>query len=624
MRVTLVSFGSEGDLRPQLALAGGLKAAGHSVVVVAEESGAVLTAAAGVEFVGLVGDLVDVTSTGVRRARVRLRWPDREWLETIARAAAGSDVVVGLPAASYHAVAAADQVGAVAVLAGLQPILPTAEFVPSVLGKPRLPARLNRGIGRFVDELEWSVAGSRVNGTRRELGLAPMPNPYDSVPFLGGWSSLLVPTPADWDASQVTVTGQWHAASQGFTPEPALEAFLKAEERPIYVGFGSLKGPKVAYALEQVLKAYAGTYRIVLSAHPSITTELPHERAARRRRPARLAVPEVRRDRAPLRGRYDACGCTGGRPVGTGAVHARPAVLGGPSAPPGRGEPPGRPEVGPRGVRGTLARDRRSQGAGRGPGRADRARGRGPPGSAAIEHLATATALTPPKQLRQLGERSCTARREILYRSARDSVPLGERSCTARREISYRLRDPRGSLPCQQRRLRLRAGWRLHHELPRDAVGEDDQQDQGDGRGLERGEPDQPCDGRYGGQEHDEPVHDRDQPAEPAERPSDLGAVEGDQADGRDHADQGRHREAGAPDERVAGVDLREGAHQPGDEERQVHPAGQRAPSRLGPPLRMALDDGPPQADQREARHRHQGVEVCEAHAPSSLAAAAE
>lgn len=276
MRVTCVSFGAEGDLRPLLALSAGLKAAGHEAVVVAEESGAVLAAAAGVEFVGLVGDIGDVLSTGVRRARLRLRWPDREWLETIAGAAAGSDVVVGLAAASYHAAAAAEQVGALAILAGLQPTLPTAEFVPSVLGKPRLPARLNHAVGRFVDEVEWSVAGMRVNAGRRELGLPPLPNPYDASPVLGAWSPLLVPPPADWDASQVTVTGQWHpAGGAAFSPSPELAAFLHSEERPLYVGFGSLKGPQVAYALESVLRAYAGTYRIVLSAHPSITTELP-------------------------------------------------------------------------------------------------------------------------------------------------------------------------------------------------------------------------------------------------------------------------------------------------------------------------------------------------------------
>lgn len=275
MRVTLVGFGSDGDLRPLLSLAGGLTQAGHSVVVVAEESGAVLTAAAGVEFVGLVGELDDVASTGLRRAMVRLRWPDREWLETIARAAAGSDVVVGLPAASYHAAAAADQVGALAILGALQPTLPTAEFLPSVLGKPHVPARLNHAVGRLVDEVEWSVAGMRVNSARRDLELAAMPNPYDSLPVLGAWSPLLVPRPADWDAARVEVTGQWHGASSEWTPTAELEAFFEAEERPLYVGFGSLKGPRVAYALEMVLKAYAGTYRVVLQAHPSITTELP-------------------------------------------------------------------------------------------------------------------------------------------------------------------------------------------------------------------------------------------------------------------------------------------------------------------------------------------------------------
>ncbi|MGV8850131.1 MAG: glycosyltransferase [Propionibacteriaceae bacterium] len=270
-----MSFGSEGDLRPLLSLAGGLKAAGHSVAVVAEESGAVLASAAGVEFVGLVGDLGGVLGASLRQAFTRFRWPDQEWLETIAAAATGSDVVVGLPAASYHAAAAADQVGAMGILAGLQPMLPTADFVPSVLGKPRVPARFNHAIGRFVDRLGWSQIGTRVNSARRDLGLASMTNPFDSLPILGAWSPTLVPAPADWDSSRVTVTGQWHAAGAGWTPTPELEAFLAAEERPIYVGFGSLKGPKVAYAIESVLRAFAGTYRIVLQAHPSITTELP-------------------------------------------------------------------------------------------------------------------------------------------------------------------------------------------------------------------------------------------------------------------------------------------------------------------------------------------------------------
>lgn len=275
MRVTCVSFGSEGDLRPLLALAGGLKAAGHSVVVVAEESGAVLAKAAGVEFHALVGELDDVLSTSSLRSYARFRFPDREWVDTIALAAKGSDAVVGLPAASYQAVAAADQVGAVGILGSLQPMQPTRDFVPSGLGKPPLPARFNLAVGRLVDTVGWAALGSRVNAVRRDLGLAPMPNPYHSLPILGAWSPTLVPTPADWDPAQVTVTGQWHVPTPAWTPDPELRAFLEAGDRPIYVGFGSLRGPKAAYALEQVLRAYAGTYRIVLSAHPSITTELP-------------------------------------------------------------------------------------------------------------------------------------------------------------------------------------------------------------------------------------------------------------------------------------------------------------------------------------------------------------
>jgi UDP:flavonoid glycosyltransferase YjiC (YdhE family) len=104
----------------------------------------------------------------------------------------------------------------------------------------------------------------RVNRVRRAAGEVRLANPYYRLPFLGAWSPTLVPTPGDWD-TKTSVTGQWwQAPDPDWTPPADVSAFLEAEERPVYVGFGSVGGPRVEYAVEQALQALAG-HRVLLA-----------------------------------------------------------------------------------------------------------------------------------------------------------------------------------------------------------------------------------------------------------------------------------------------------------------------------------------------------------------------
>jgi len=235
MRVVVA--GSSGDVRAVEALAVGLRDAGHEAVVV--ESA---------EAVGI---------------------------EAIAAAARGSDAVVGLSNAGPWAVSAAELVGAVGILAALDPMLPTREFAP-VVGGVRPPEKLFRQVGELSDAVGWVRVGHRVNRARRALGLGRMGNPVHHLPSLGAWSPVLVPTPDDWDAGRLTVTGEWWVPSdEDFVPDPALETFLAAGDRPIYVSFYSMEGPMVEYAVESILEAYASTYRILLDSGEAGGRELP-------------------------------------------------------------------------------------------------------------------------------------------------------------------------------------------------------------------------------------------------------------------------------------------------------------------------------------------------------------
>lgn len=276
MKVTLVSYGSDGDVRPLVALAKGLRAAGHDPVLVGDVDGAALASAHDLPFHALEGSVREHLEGGaggtLEAGRFTLRaireWklPNASWHRTIATAARGSDAVLCLPLATYHAASGANEVGATAIVANLQPMLPTREFAPSGIGVVGTPRIANRPIGRLVDAAGWGLYGPGLNKARRTLGLGRLRNPYTADPLLGAWSPTLVPMPADWDADRVTVTGDWPLpADPAWQPDAELSAFLEAGEPPLYVGFGSMVGYSGLQAIvDAALEAFAGR-RVLLS-----------------------------------------------------------------------------------------------------------------------------------------------------------------------------------------------------------------------------------------------------------------------------------------------------------------------------------------------------------------------
>ncbi len=277
MKVTLVSYGSLGDDIPLVALALGLRNAGHRPVIVAEQAAGLLAAEHGLEFHALAGDIAELMRPGAPMAQLveaghltvgsfrDYRRADRAWLETIGTAASGSDAVLGMPVAGYHALTVAADVGARPVIAELQPLAPTRDFAPSGLGDVRVPRVLNRMLGRIVDIAGWATIASSVNRARRELGQPRIGNPTRGVRRLGAWSPTLVPRPEDWP-STVLVTGAWQLPTPaGWRPDPALQAFLDAGEPPVYVGFGSMPTFSGTEALMDALLTGLAGQRVILA-----------------------------------------------------------------------------------------------------------------------------------------------------------------------------------------------------------------------------------------------------------------------------------------------------------------------------------------------------------------------
>lgn len=254
MRVVLASYGSTGDVVPLVALARGLRERGHEPLVVGDVGGAALASEFGLEYRLLPGVLsalfapggpiADAAKTGRLSLRsTAARWrDDQAWLRELMSAARGVDVMVGLPAAAYHTMVAAREVGARPVVANLQPLHATHEFVPSGLGVPSVPAVLNRPIGRLVEWAGWRMLARPINQALVKLGLPRVKrDPTRGVHVLGAWSPTLAPRPGDWSESRFSVTGAWHVGVDGgWVADPGLERFLADGEPPVYVGFGSM------------------------------------------------------------------------------------------------------------------------------------------------------------------------------------------------------------------------------------------------------------------------------------------------------------------------------------------------------------------------------------------------
>jgi sterol 3beta-glucosyltransferase len=293
MRVLLLTLGTHGDVQPFVALGIGLAHAGHTVTVCTTSNFAPFVGAHGLVCAPLNPELVELTTgeTG-RRAIERFgggvfgkaRWiaeAGRRFKPIFRRLLAEQwavaretrpDLLVFHPNA-VGGVHLAEALGVPGVMADPMPTwVPTGAFPSFVFPEfPRglpllepLRAAYNRLTYRLLPRVTRGMYGGVVARWRREtLGLRDAPSgggdlaraDGQPVPVLLAFSPQVVTRPADWPES-VAVTGYWFLdASAGWTPTPALAAFLASGRPPIFVGFGSMVGRDPAWTARTVLDA---------------------------------------------------------------------------------------------------------------------------------------------------------------------------------------------------------------------------------------------------------------------------------------------------------------------------------------------------------------------------------
>jgi UDP:flavonoid glycosyltransferase YjiC (YdhE family) len=283
MQITIIAPGSRGDVEPYLALGQGLTAAGHGVRLVTHQDFEALVRAHGVEFWRVEGSV----QAFAQSPDMRQRLGGGNFLAVLAEmakeaqrgavalaevglaACQGADRVLAGIGGLFVGLALAERLELPLVQAYYIPFTPTRAY-PSFLVPP-LPAWLGRAANRpsyhLARQILWQGFRAADKLAREEvLGLsaAPFFGPYRSGrlrqgPVLYGVSPSVIPKPADWGAD-THVTGYWFLdPADGWSPPPALTAFLEAGPPPVYIGFGSMSDRAPEATADLILQALART-----------------------------------------------------------------------------------------------------------------------------------------------------------------------------------------------------------------------------------------------------------------------------------------------------------------------------------------------------------------------------
>lgn len=276
MRVVIMTSGTRGDVQPYVALGLGLRRAGYHVCVLTHDIFKPMVVQYGLEFASLTGnprEMVEKVSTqsSPRSEENALRFT-RSLAEVsksnqvalakdAQRTLTGAHLLLYSPlcfAGSY----VAEALDIPAIFAPLQPVLPTRAFPYPMTFSRSLGGIGNRLTHTFVNVSIWQMMRSVMQPIRRDLGLKPLPASGSiswlyrhHQPIILGYSSLVVPRPADWP-DWVQVAGYWFLdAPQNWQPPAALLDFLAGGPPPVYIGFGSMVNRKAEETTHLIVKA---------------------------------------------------------------------------------------------------------------------------------------------------------------------------------------------------------------------------------------------------------------------------------------------------------------------------------------------------------------------------------
>jgi sterol 3beta-glucosyltransferase len=279
MRIDILAIGSDGDVRPNVALGVGLKNEGHRVRVVTLGGFEQFVRGQRLDHLAIGGSPRDIAATTAGREWIDHRASTvgflrgfvavarsliREGISNYWSDCGDVDALIVNSLGLGIGVHVAERLGVPLIRTHTSPFTPTRydyngrrTMITAVQGD------LTALMGAAFRFAMWSMLRGTTNAARRntlQLPALPLQEPFSAMdrqrlPVLDAYSPAVVARPPDW-GSWIHVTGYWflddHAA---WAPPRELVDFLKAGPAPVFVGFGSTPFPHPEAATELVIRA---------------------------------------------------------------------------------------------------------------------------------------------------------------------------------------------------------------------------------------------------------------------------------------------------------------------------------------------------------------------------------
>ena len=265
MRITIICFGSRGDVQPFIALGVGLRQAGHQVCVATDRIFADQVREHGLAYGPVSGDIQRFMQGTNGHAPEEIPGPLRlfrdmkqeVWAEARQmaldcwEASQDADLLLTGGPGAFVGATFGEKLGIPYVQGHLQPaMMPTQAFPSALIPPPPFQSgTLNHLTHVAIGQVFWQVMRGMFNEIRQEMfALPPWPlaGPFAQIirerrPVLMGYSRHVLPPPPDWDPALIHVTGYWFLdSSANWQPSAALRQFLSEGPPPVYIGFGSV------------------------------------------------------------------------------------------------------------------------------------------------------------------------------------------------------------------------------------------------------------------------------------------------------------------------------------------------------------------------------------------------
>ncbi len=259
MNITILTYGSRGDVQPFLPLSLGLMARGHKVKLAAPQRFKNLVEGHGINFVPLAGDPEDLSrrlnNVGFNPFKQMREMMDHavaigaEVAGQVEEACRDADLIVHTfaHAVGAHTIAREKNIPDVHIQT-FPMFTPTGDY-PNV-AMPDLKLRALNYFSHYASNRisKWTAAFG-YEQVRRRAGLPKrkLYFPFDKDPLLPptlilcAWSPSILPRSREWKAN-VHVTGYFFFdfEDSSYQPSNELQTFLAAGKKPICISFGSM------------------------------------------------------------------------------------------------------------------------------------------------------------------------------------------------------------------------------------------------------------------------------------------------------------------------------------------------------------------------------------------------